>query len=79
MTKDLEIYLDGKLITNVPIETKSPVEVTIEYLNELYNSLFREYIESDLPRYDETKVLLNNFIDSIDIVISYIENKEGLS
>ena len=76
MSKDLEIYLDGEFITSVPIDTKSKAEITIEYLTELYHLLFNDYIMSGGSRHDETKLLMSNFIDSIDALISFIENKE---
>lgn len=78
MSKDLEIYLDGEFITSVPINVQSQAEVTIDYLTGLYLSLLNEYMESDLSRYDETQMLMSDFIDNIDALISFIENREGL-
>lgn len=53
-------------------------ELVINYLNNLYDKIFENEERTKKWRYGEERLKINNFLDCIDRIISYIE-KEGLN
>lgn len=53
-------------------------ELVINYLNTLYNKIFENEERTKKWRYGEERLKIDNFLDCIDRIISYIE-KEGLN
>lgn len=53
-------------------------EKVINYLNNLYSKIESREERTKLWRYDEKRIEIDNFLDCMDRVISYIE-REGLN